>query len=70
MYSVRLNSDLFNCINKLKGDSIRGNAIDLSYDILAKLPSHGFGLYSYPISNRIDWIDVKSPVYAERNAVP
>jgi len=24
-------------------------------------------LYSYPISSHIDWIDVESPVYAERN---
>jgi hypothetical protein len=63
-------SDLFNCINELKGDSIHGRAIDLSYDILAKLSSHGFGLYSYPIPNRTDWIDVESPVYTERNAVP
>ena len=44
-----------------------GNSIDLSFDILAKLPSLGFGLYSFPISNHIDWIDVESPVYAERN---
>jgi mannose-1-phosphate guanylyltransferase len=24
-------------------------------------------LYSFPISSHIDWIDVESPVYAERN---
>ena len=65
---VQFQQYLFNCINELKGDPIHGNAIDLSYGILAKLPSHGFGLYSYPIPNRTDWIDVESPVYAERNA--
>ena len=58
---------LFSLITKQRDSSNIGNSIDLSFDILAKLPSHGFGLYSYPISNRIDWIDVESPVYAERN---
>jgi len=46
---------------------IIGNSIDLSFDILAKLPSLGFGLYSFTISGHIDWIDVESPGYAERN---
>jgi mannose-1-phosphate guanylyltransferase len=58
---------LFSFISKQRDSSNIGNSIDLSFDILAKLPSLGFGLYSYPISNRIDWIDVESPVYAERN---
>jgi mannose-1-phosphate guanylyltransferase len=58
---------LFSFISKQRDSSNIGNSIDLSYDILAKLPSLGFGLYSYPISNHIDWIDVESPVYAERN---
>jgi mannose-1-phosphate guanylyltransferase len=58
---------LFSCIRKQKNSLMFGNSIDLSFDILAKLPSLGFGLYSYPISNHIDWIDVESPVYAERN---
>ena len=38
--------------------------------LLISLPSYhhlGYGLYSYPISNHVDWIDVESPVYAERN---
>jgi len=58
---------LFSFISKQRDSSNIGNSIDLSFDILAKLPSLGFGLYSYPISNHIDWIDVESPVYAERN---
>jgi mannose-1-phosphate guanylyltransferase len=58
---------LFSFISKQRGSSNISNSIDLSFDILAKLPSLGFGLYSYPISNYIDWIDVESPVYAERN---
>ena len=58
---------LFSLITKQRDSSNIGNSIDLSFDILAKLPSLGYGLYSYPISNRIDWIDVESPVYAERN---
>jgi len=58
---------LFSIIHNQRDSSIIGNIIDLSFDILAKLPSLGFGLYSYPISSHIDWIDVESPVYAERN---
>lgn len=58
---------LFSFIRKQRESSSIGNSVDLSFDILAKLPSLGFGLYSYPISNRIDWIDIESPVYAERN---
>ena len=58
---------LFSFIHKQRDSSIIGNSIDLSFDILAKLPSLGFGLYSFPISSHTDWIDVESPVYAERN---
>jgi NDP-sugar pyrophosphorylase family protein len=58
---------LFSFIHKQRDSLIIGNSIDLSFDILGKLPSLGFGLYSYPLSNHIDWIDVESPVYAERN---
>jgi mannose-1-phosphate guanylyltransferase len=58
---------LFSFIHKQRDSLIIGNNIDLSFDILAKLPSLGFGLYSYPIPKHIDWIDVESPVYAERN---
>jgi mannose-1-phosphate guanylyltransferase len=58
---------LFSFIRKQRASSVIGNNIDLSFDILTKLPSLGFGLYSYPISNHIDWIDIESPVYAERN---
>ena len=58
---------LFSFIRKQRDSSNIGSSIDLSFDILAKLPSLGFGLYSYPISNHIDWIDIESPVYAERN---
>ena len=58
---------LFSFVHKQRDSLINGNSIDLSFDILAKLPSLGFGLYSFPISSDIDWIDVESPVYAERN---
>ena len=58
---------LFSIIRNQRDSSIIGNSIDLSFDILAKLPSLSFDLYSYPISSHIDWIDVESPVYAERN---
>jgi mannose-1-phosphate guanylyltransferase len=58
---------LFSYIHKHTSGTIIGSSIDLSFDILAKLPSLGYELYSYPISKYVDWIDVESPVYAERN---
>ena len=59
---------LFSFMHKQRDSLIIiGNSIDLSFDILAKLPSLGFGLYSFTISGHIDWIDVESPVYAEIN---
>jgi len=61
------NKALFSFINQQKDGHMVGNSIDLSFDILAKLPPLGFDLYSYPITQNTDWIDVESPVYAERN---
>jgi mannose-1-phosphate guanylyltransferase len=58
---------LFSYIHKHTSGSLISSSIDLSFDILAKLPPLGFTLYSYPISKYVDWIDVESPVYAERN---
>jgi mannose-1-phosphate guanylyltransferase len=58
---------LFSFIHKQRDSLVTGNSIDLSFDILAKLTSLGYGLYSFPISSHVDWIDVESPVYAERN---
>ena len=58
---------LFSFIHEQRESLLTGNSIDLSFDILAKLPPLGFDLYSFPVSNHIDWIDVESPVYAERN---
>ena len=58
---------LFSYVHELTNGLQTGTSIDLSFDILAKLPPLGFGLYSYPISKTVEWIDVESPVYAERN---
>jgi mannose-1-phosphate guanylyltransferase len=60
-------STLFSYVHEHTSGSQIGSSIDLSFDILAKLPSLGYGLYSFPLSKNVDWIDVESPVYAERN---
>jgi mannose-1-phosphate guanylyltransferase len=51
----------FVLVNKKK------KAFNLSHDVLAHLPSTGTRLYSYCLDNRIDWLDIESPVYADRN---
>lgn len=44
------------------------NSFNLSHDVLAHLPSTGANLYSYNLGDSADWIDIESPVYAERNS--
>jgi mannose-1-phosphate guanylyltransferase len=44
------------------------NSFNLSHDVLAHLPSKGANLYSYCLNDSTDWIDIESPVYAERNS--
>jgi mannose-1-phosphate guanylyltransferase len=44
------------------------NSFNLSHDILAHLPSKGANLYSYSLDDSTDWIDIESPVYADRNS--
>ena len=45
---------------------LRNSTLDLSNDILAKIPGIG-KLFSYNIGNNIDWIDAESLVYLARN---
>jgi mannose-1-phosphate guanylyltransferase len=44
------------------------NSFNLSHDVLAHLPSKGASLYSYGLDYSADWIDIESPVYADRNS--
>jgi mannose-1-phosphate guanylyltransferase len=46
----------------------QANSFNLSHDVLAHLPSKGANLYSYSLDDNTDWIDIESPVYAERNS--
>jgi mannose-1-phosphate guanylyltransferase len=43
-------------------------SFNLSHDVLAHLPSRGANLYSYSLGDKTDWIDIESPVYADRNS--
>ena len=43
-------------------------SFNLSHDVLAHLPSKGANLYSYSLDDNTDWIDIESPVYADRNS--
>jgi mannose-1-phosphate guanylyltransferase len=47
-------------------DKMRG-CFNLSHDLLAHLTSGGGKLYSYDLGNNIQWLDVESPSYADRN---
>jgi mannose-1-phosphate guanylyltransferase len=42
-------------------------SFNLSHDILAHIPSAGGNLFSYSLDTEIEWIDIESPVYADRN---
>ncbi|MGH9979015.1 MAG: nucleotidyltransferase family protein [Nitrososphaeraceae archaeon] len=44
------------------------NSFNLSQDVLAHLPSKGANLYSYSLDDNTDWLDIESPVYADRNS--
>jgi mannose-1-phosphate guanylyltransferase len=44
------------------------NSFNLSHDVLAQLPSKNANLYSYSLGDKTDWIDIESPVYADRNS--
>jgi mannose-1-phosphate guanylyltransferase len=44
------------------------NSFNLSHDVLTHLPSKGANLYSYSLGDNTDWIDIESPVYADRNS--
>jgi mannose-1-phosphate guanylyltransferase len=46
----------------------QSNSFNLSHDVLAHLPSKGTNLYSYSLDSYTDWIDIESPVYADRNS--
>lgn len=54
---------------QLKSMEIEGKSFDLSADILAKIdPNTKAKLYCYTINgNGINWIDIESPIYVERN---
>jgi mannose-1-phosphate guanylyltransferase len=43
------------------------NSFNLSYDVLPEVLRTGGKLFSYPLDNRTRWIDIESPIYADRN---
>jgi len=40
---------------------------NLSHDLLANVINFGGKLYSYDIGDEVDWVDVESPSYSDRN---
>jgi mannose-1-phosphate guanylyltransferase len=63
------NGNLFKFIYTQKKTGIIGDAFDLSYDILARIPQVGSKMFSYPLPSDLDWIDIESPAHADRNKV-
>jgi mannose-1-phosphate guanylyltransferase len=52
----------------VRNKSDKGNSVfNLSYDILAGIPKSDGKLFSYDIGENIEWIDIESPPYADRN---
>jgi mannose-1-phosphate guanylyltransferase len=43
------------------------NSFNLSYDVLPEVLRTGGKLFSYSLGNRTRWIDIESPIYADRN---
>jgi mannose-1-phosphate guanylyltransferase len=42
-------------------------SFNLSHDVLAHIPSAGGNLFSFSLDTEIEWIDIESPIYADRN---
>lgn len=65
------NNKVFEYLHQQQGSIARNkqsNSFNLSHDVLAHLPSTGTNLYSYSLDSNTDWIDIESPVYADRNS--
>ena len=62
---------VFEYLHQYQEDIIRNmhtSNFNLSHDVLAHLPSIGANLYSYSLGDKTDWIDIESPIYADRNS--
>lgn len=47
--------------------SEKTHGFNLSHDLLANVINMGGKLYSYAIGDEVDWVDVESPSYSDRN---
>ena len=61
--------NLFKFIHGQKETAILGDAFDLSYDILTPIPQSSSKIFSYTLPSDREWIDIESPVHADRNKV-
>ena len=59
---------IFDYLHEQQNCCAHTDSFNLSHDVLAQLPSKGGNLYAYALDERIDWIDIESPVYADRNS--
>ncbi|MFB5600867.1 MAG: NDP-sugar synthase [Nitrososphaeraceae archaeon] len=58
-------TQIFKYLNQKK--VVKKEKFDLSHDILASIPKSNGKLFSYMLDKDQNWIDIQSPVYAERN---
>jgi mannose-1-phosphate guanylyltransferase len=61
------NKKIFEYLHQRQESITQRSSFNLSHDVLAYLPSKGANLYSYSLDESTDWIDIESPVYANRN---
>lgn len=58
-------TQIFRYLNQKK--VVKKEIFDLSHDILTSIPKSDGKLFSYLLDKNQNWIDIQSPVYAERN---
>jgi UTP-glucose-1-phosphate uridylyltransferase len=59
------NNSIFSYLHET-ADKMHG-IFNLSHDLLTQITSMGGKLYSYDMGDNIQWVDVESPFYADRN---
>lgn len=62
------NKKIFEYLHQQQESITLRSSFNLSRDVLAYLPSRGANLYSYSLDESTDWLDIESPVYADRNS--
>lgn len=66
LFNRRIFDYLHNKLKQVQNHNGGHSSFDLSHDILEQIPRTG-RLFSFDIGKNIEWVDIESPMYAERN---